>query len=427
MACSGSSASTPRARTGPTTSPPSLADRRGGASPGVVAKRPESVVEPREQLFRRHDLGSCGGEFDPERQAIEAGHERADCVGRVDLDSERRCAAPEQRDAILQGEGAELHDTLRCGSEPLAGGDQEVRSAGRHPLRDQRSHGRDRLFGVVEHHEVTVEIGERRDEVGATSDRDGQGPGQRLRDVRLGPAPRQVAEPGTAAIVAPRSPDLEREMGLADPAGAGDRHQPDLPRELEDPRQLGASPDQLGGRRDQIAVGVDEARRALPAGLEEALPWDVRAQPDSDGAPPPLAHLHDAADRGVYLFRDEDPGGTRGAQNPQHPLRVVPETRRGPRAAERLDRGEAERDRSLGILERHDVRLSVARQEGPAARTGQIGESGLGALGGRRSQTCCGQHPPDGSDGDPEVELVALPKDGHEMIGSRRIPFDLRP
>ncbi len=283
----------------------------GGRAAARHRQQAEPLVEPRDDLGRRHRARAAGRELDRQRQAVQPPAQLADC-GEVDDSVRRPRAVDEQVDGAARLEAAEAQHLLAVDAQRGAAGGEDVQvGAAGEQLLDGAGRAVDHVLAVVEHEEAAVAVA--------------QHVGDRAGDVGVVRHRRQLAPP---RIRAPAG-QLERQPRLARAAGAGDRHQ----------RRLGGEP--LGVR--EVLLAPEEAARALrqpPDDRRRALRASGRAGGSRARARACRCRARARAPRGRRRAPAARPGRRPGARSGTG---RAPAPERAPRAAARPPPGAAAR------------------------------------------------------------------------------------
>ena len=262
---------------------------RAGAADGEQA---EPVAEAFEQLRRGQAADACGGELDGERHAVELTAHLLDGgpVGREVEAGRDRCGASQEQLGPLVG-GVERLDgvqVLAHRPEALARGREQACRRG--TAAEGRGHGRgagQHVLAVVQHDERGAGGGGRHDggeQVAVRRLRHAERLGHRVHDlVGAGHLVELDQDHPPSMALVPRTRDGHREAGLADAAGAEQRHQRGGPERTEHHRDVLVAAEQVGDG-GQVVEAVPSRRERWPAVAARPPGRRRRRAP----APPPL-------------------------------------------------------------------------------------------------------------------------------------------
>ena len=258
-------------------------DRAKGAVPrrcGTAAggQQPEPVGEPTGQFRQGQRPQPGGGQFEGQRQSVQATNDAHDVRARVVVDGETRAYGgsalseqayrgrpPDPLDAVIrigQGERAQGHQRLTVDGEGFAAGGEHPKTgtAGQQPG-DQMGHGVDQVLAVVDQQEgfPAAELGGEDGRLvvlrlPAGVEHRGSAPPDRRehgrRDLRRFGDGREVDEPrAVAVVVLVAAGGLQREPGLSGAAGPEDGDEAAGGEQDADPGELVVAADEAGQRR----------------------------------------------------------------------------------------------------------------------------------------------------------------------------------
>ena len=122
---------------------------------GVTARfeQVEPLRQSIDELLRREDDGSCGGELERQREVVQARAELCHRFRLLHSGLHRPCAGQEELDAVFLLERRHRVHMLALELEPLAARDEQRRPGNVPQLGNPRRHVGHQVFGVVQHQE----------------------------------------------------------------------------------------------------------------------------------------------------------------------------------------------------------------------------------------------------------------------------------
>ena len=235
-----------------------LPRHRGAAAAG---EQPKAIVERGRDPGRVHHAHSCRRELDRERNAVETIDDLVDRRRRfgVGRESRPRLLRPldEQRDRRRAIERRDAPRHLARNAHRLATRRQHAQARARVQQRLDHLGGRvEYLLAVVDHQqrvEIAQLFGQRVDERTPELLAQAEHAGDRLRDVAAVRDRGELRAPHAVGVnVELVGRRVQREAGLAAPAGTGQRHQPVLAHGLAHRGDLGVTADEARNLRGQV-------------------------------------------------------------------------------------------------------------------------------------------------------------------------------